>query len=85
MFKVITTDEMKTINIKRMYEIREKRREKMNNIGLKITFHINDETIGDEYNITRTFRNRFEMSSFILDYRMQGIKVDILAPEYCDI
>ena len=85
MFKVITTDEMKTINIKRMYEIREKRREKMNNIGLKITFHINDETIGDEYNMIRTFRNRFEMSSFILDYRMQGIKVDILAPEYCDI
>ena len=84
MFRVITTDEMRAINIKRMYEIREKRREKMNNIGLKITFHINDETIGDEYNMTRTFRNRFEMSSFILDYRMKGIKVKILATEYCD-
>lgn len=56
----------------------------MNNIGLKITFHINDEAIGDEYNMTRTFRNRFEMSSFILDYRMKGIKVKILATEYCD-
>lgn len=57
----------------------------MNNIGLKITFHINDKTIGDEYYMTRIFRNRFEMSSFILDYRMKGIKVEILATEYCDI
>ena len=57
----------------------------MTAIGLKITFHINDKAIGDEYNLTKVFNNRFEMSNFILEYRIQGIEIEILTTEYCDI
>ena len=46
----------------------------MTAIGLKITFHINDKAIGDEYNLTKVFNNR-----------IQGIEVEILTTEYCDI